>query len=358
MPFHAMPCHAIPYFALRTPHAQDLLRLIDLCPFLASEKSRYDDDAVRSLLTRNPRAACLRHSYRCGIGNNAANNGAYPLALVVALGGSVEVVGRMVDACPAALGKKLSGRRNVLHYAIAEGVGVDVVRYLTSRNPSLVTEEDSFQALPLHLACTYSPSSSPSVLLHLLGLHPGAAKSLDHKSQTPLHRACGSRASMEKVLALVEAYPDALFLNDWLGTRPLEYAESMHQRLSEPMPEVIEVLGMAEDILRTDDGDGNRGAAARPPLSSAVSVEDDSDAAVAVGGGVEADRAGSILAHFRTIGWRGGMRLAFARNANLASVLDLPPGVFPRLLRLLGTEGAYSVLVRRPDVVCGFASRR
>ena len=337
----------------RAPCPQDLLRVIDLCPFLASEKSRYDDDAVLSLLTRNPRAACLRHSYRCGIGNNA-NNGAHPLALVVALGGSLQVVERMVDACPAALGEKLGGRRNVLHYAIAEGVGVDVLRYLTSRNPSLVTEEDSFSALPLHLACTYFPSSSSSVLLHLLSLHPGAAKSLDHKSQTPLHRACRSRATMEKVLALIEAHPDALFYDDWLRTRPLEYAESMHQRLSEPMPEVIEVLGMAEDILRTIHEDADRGTTAHPPSSFAGSDDDDNSAVVS--GGV-ADRARSILAHFRTIRWWGGIRLAFERNVNLATVLDLPPGVFPRLFHLLGTEGAYSVLVHRPDVICGFTSK-
>lgn len=355
-------------FRLQNPTArahcpQDLLRLIDLCPFLASEKSRYDDDAVLSLLAHNPRAACLRHPYRCGIGNNnnANNNrgggGAHPLALVVALGGSLEVVSRMVDANPAALGEKLSGRRNVLHYAIAEGVGVNVIRYLTSRNPSLVAEEDSFQALPLHLACTYCTSSSSAVLLlHLLlDLHPAAATSLDHKLQTPLHRACRSRASMEMVLALIEAYPEALFLDDWHRTRPLEYAESMHQRLSEPMPEVIEVLGMAEDILRMNREDGDRGTTARPPSSSSAESDDDDDAVVVGGGG--ADRARMILAHFRTIRWWGGIRLAFERNVNLASVLDLPPGVFPRLLRLLGTEGAYSVLVHRPDVVCGFTSK-
>jgi len=279
---------------------------------------------------------------------------------VVALGGSLEVVSRMVDANPSALGEKLSGRRNVLHYAIAEGAGVNVIRYLTSRNPSLVTEEDSFQALPLHLACTYCTSSSPSaVLLHLLDLHPAAATSLDRKLQTPLHRACRSRASMEMVLALIEAYPDALFLDDWHGTSPLEYAESMHQRLSEPMPEVIEVLGMAEDILRMNSEDGDRGTTARPPSSSSSAEsddDDDDDDAVVVGGG-GADRARMILAHFRTIRWWGGIRLAFERNVDLASLLDLPPGVFPRLLRVLGTAGAYSVLVHHPDVACGFTSK-
>ncbi|KAL3767891.1 hypothetical protein ACHAW5_010134 [Stephanodiscus triporus] len=330
---------------------EDLLRLIDLCPFLASEKSRYDDVAVLSILRRNPRAACLRRPYRCGIGNGP--DGAHPLALVVALGGSLEVVRRMVDSCPSALGMRLGGRRNVLHYAIAEGVDVSVISYLTSRRPALAIEEDSFGAIPLHLASTYCPSSSSSssVIVHLLSLNPDAAGALDRKSQTPLHRACMSRASLDDVLALIEACPDALFLDDWLGNRPLEYAESMHQRLSEPIPEVIEVLGMAEEILGAKEEDDD-------------DDDDDDDASGdevggrrcrRVLGGARKDRTRRILAHFVDIRWRGGVRLAFARNPDLASILDLPPGVFPRLLCLLGTEGVYSVLVRCTDVVFGFA---
>ena len=50
----------------------------------------------------------------------------HPLALVVALGGSLEVVRIMVEACPEALGERLSGRRSVLHYAISEGVNARV----------------------------------------------------------------------------------------------------------------------------------------------------------------------------------------------------------------------------------------
>jgi hypothetical protein len=341
--------------ALAHPSSQDLLRLIDLCPFLASEKSRYNDDAVLALLLRNPRAARMRRTtYRCGIGNGPAG-GAHPLALVVGLGGSLDVVARMIEACPAALGMKLSGRRNVLHYAISEGANVDVIRYLTSRMPSLVTEADSFRALPLHLASTYFPSSSPCVIHLLLGMHPDAARSIDHKSQTPLHRACRSRASIEKVLALIEAFPPALYMKDWVRTTPMGYAESMHQRLSDPMPTVIEVLGMAMDILGTNDNDES---------SSALYDGNDNVAGVVGcderGGGRgedgERDRARRILAHFRSIRWDGGIRMAFASNVGLASMLDLPMAVLPRLLLLLDTEGVYSVLVHRPDVVRGLCN--
>ena len=92
-----------------------------MCPFLASEKLQYNDKAVLHILQQNPQAACTRHTFRCGIGSNI-----HPLAVVMALGGSLEVVVLMVEACPEALEERLSGRRTVLHYAISSGVDVEV----------------------------------------------------------------------------------------------------------------------------------------------------------------------------------------------------------------------------------------
>lgn len=328
---------------------EDLLRLIDLCPFLATEKSQYDNAAVLTLLTHNPAAACLRHSYRCGIGNATR---AHPLALVVALGGSLEVVTIMVNACPEALVEKLSGRRNVLHYAIAEGADISIVRYLTLHNPRLVVEEDSFRAVPLHLASTYYPSSSSDVVRHLLCLHPYGAQSIDYRSQTPLHRACRSRVSLEKILCLIEAFPDAIFKKDWLRTTPLEYAESTHQRLSEPCQDVIEILGMVEDIMRIGnaiDQEEDAMDCCRCFPSSCLGRLDDWSGVACM-----SVRARRILSHFRAIQWRGGIRLAFGRNSKLALMLNLPVGVYPRLLSLLdadSVEGLYSMLVQCPDIV-------
>lgn len=44
----------------------------------------------------------------------------------MALGASLDVVSIMVEACPEALEERLSGRRTVLHYAISEGVCLEV----------------------------------------------------------------------------------------------------------------------------------------------------------------------------------------------------------------------------------------
>jgi hypothetical protein len=326
-------------------YKKELLQLIDLCPFLASEKSTYDDAAVLNLLTYHPAAANKRHSYRCGIGT--ATSKAYPLALVVALGGSLDVVTRMVNACPMALNEKLSGRRNVLHYAIAEGVNISIIQYLTSCNLQLVKEVDSFHAIPLHLACTYFPTSSCDVVRHLLHLYPQGAGCLDNKSQTPLHRACRSRASLEKIQCLIEAYPEAIYKQDWVKSTPMEYAESMHQRLSEPCPEIIVVLGMVEELC----------SKCLVAHNSPCPWHEDDDGRI--NNVLAADRAKQILTHFQTIHWHGGIRLAFKSNIQLISLLNLPKSVYPRLLALLldgdddnnTAEAAYSVLVHFPNVM-------
>ena len=154
----------------------------------------------------------------------------------------------MIHACPEALEEKLNGKRNVLHYAIAEGVYIDVIRYLTLQHPALSSDVDSFHAIPLHLAATY-PSSSMCVLNHLLNIYPVGAKAKDYKAQTPLHRACRARASIDKVQALIEACPEVLFWKDWIRTTPLGWAERMDHSLSESDPLVIELLELVECIL-------------------------------------------------------------------------------------------------------------
>jgi len=258
---------------------------------------------------------------------------------VIALGGSLQVVQLLVDACPEALEQKLSGKRTVLHYSIAEGADYTIIQYLTSKNPNLVKELDSFNAIPIHLAATY-PSSSLSVLEHLISIYPEGAISIDHKSQCPLHRACRSRASIEKVQALIEACPEVLFHEDWLKTTPLGWAERLDHRLSDSIPEVVELLEMMETILTVKSY-----------------------------GDEEKCRAEQTLIYLRTIKYRGGIRVAFTQNIHLVSLLDLPLELMPKLLSLLtikdasdkseieevaqkrSTESLFSVLVQCPDIV-------
>lgn len=128
--------HLSPDQVILSNSFQDLLNLIDLCPFLASDRIKYNDKKVLALLQRNPRAACLRAPFhRFGIGTDL-----HPLALVVALGGSLDVVKIMVKACPDALAERLSGRRTLLHYVLSEGVDFKVSAYTVLRSLKFAIE--------------------------------------------------------------------------------------------------------------------------------------------------------------------------------------------------------------------------
>eukprot|EP00804_Cyclotella_cryptica_P022826 CCRYP_005044-RA/>CCRYP_005044-RA protein AED:0.07 eAED:0.07 QI:83/1/1/1/0.5/0.66/3/18/360 len=298
---------------------EDFLHLIDLCPFLASDKTKYNDGMVLSLLRKNPRVACLRASFRrLGIGTNL-----HPLPLVVALGGSLDVVKIMVEACPEALGERLSGRRNLLHYAISEGVDIQVIRYLVTQYPQFLYETDSYNAIPLHLASTY-PSSSLSVLQLLLHLHPNGAKAIDNKSQTPLHRACKSRAPLEKIMVLVAACPDVLSWRDWCGNTPLGLADRMDHRLGDVHPEVVELLEWVEEVLRLDmephynpSNINNLGETILTPTSE------------------ERQRAQEILARFHSMRWYDGISMAFFDNTKLFTLLGIPTPLIHKFLSLI-----------------------
>jgi hypothetical protein len=289
---------------------RDFINLVDLCPFLAADRDRYDDEAVYAILKKHPRVACLRHSFRCGLGNNI-----HPLAVIVALGGSLEVIKTMVNACPEALNERL-GRRTLLHYIISEGVDIQIIKYLTAQCcPTLISQTDSFGSIPLHLAATY-PSSSTCVLRHLLQIYPDGAHALDNRSQTALHRACKSRASLSKVLALIEANPRALFLKDYGKNTPLGWAEKMDHSLTDACPEVVELLTMMEDILTLAHDYGT------DMLNDDTTNE-------------RKQRAKDILSHFRAMSWYEGIRIAFACNRYLITLIDMQLGLYPTLLSLL-----------------------
>ena len=299
-----------------------------------------------SLLQQNPRAACLRAPFhRFGIGADL-----HPLALVVALGGSLEVVKIMVEACPEALGERLSGKRTLLHYAISEGVNVEVgihpvycildsrfttliltqavyicvdtqvITYLVSKYPRYLEELDSYNAIPLHLSASY-PSSSLGVMKLLLKLHPNGAKSIDNQSRTPLHRACKSRSSLQKVMALVEAAPEVLNWRDWCGYKPLEIADRQDHRMGDINPEVVEFLEFVQEIMQIHF----------EPNTASDSVNE------------RKHRAIEILMRFRFIGWTEGIPMAFTHNTHLFSLMDIPTMLTHEFVSLInGTKSDFT----------------
>jgi hypothetical protein len=153
-------------------------------------------------------------------------------------------------------------------------------------------------------------------LQHLLNIHPNGAKSLDNQSMTPLHRACKSRSSLQKVIALVEAAPCVLFWRDWCGHTPLGLADRMDHRLGDVIPEVVGLLELVEDILQLGLGPGSA-------IDSNTTIINEMR-----------QRAGEVLIRFRFIGWQQGVPMAFAHNNNLFDLVDIPAILNPELLSL------------------------
>jgi len=283
-------------------------------------------------------------SMRCG-------NQYSSLAVVIALGGSLKVIKAMVNTCPEALNERL-GRRTLLHYVISEGVDIQIIKYITTQAPTLISQTDSFGSIPLHLAASY-PSSSRPVLSHLLEIYPDGAHALDHRSQTALHRACKSRASLSKVLALIEANPKALFWRDYGKNTPLNWAEKFDHSLTDVCPEVVELISMMEDILTLQCSERvSNGQYAHDHTTDALHDDTIIDE--------ERQRAKEILSHFQAMSWYEGIRIAFACNRNLISLIEVQLELYPTLLSILahpncgcvgknfGLESTYAILLRCP----------
>lgn len=333
---------------------REFLNLVDLCPFLATDRDRYDDEAVYVMLQKHPRVACLRHSFRCGVGNNIR-----PLAVVIALGGSLKVIKAMVNACPEALNERL-GKRTLLHYIISEGADIQIIEYLTTKCcPTLISQTDSFGSIPLHMAASY-PSSSSCVLHHLLQVYPDGAHALDNRSQTALHRACKSRAPLSKVLALIEANPKALFWRDYGNNTPLGWAEKFDHSLTDICPDVVEIISMMEDILTLECAERvSNGEYAHDHTTDELGIN-------IINIDERKQRAKEILSHFQSLSWHEGIRIAFACNRSLISLIGVQSELFPTLLSMLahtndgcnvgtsfGLESAYAILLRCPGAFGG-----
>ena len=189
------------------------------------------------------------------------------------------------------------------------------MEYLVSKHPQYLTETDSYNAIPLHLAASY-PSTSLSVLKLLLELHPNGVKSLDNKSQTPLHRACKSRASLDKVMALVEVAPNVLSWVDWCGNTPLGIADRMDHRLGDVIPEVVNLLELVEEIM-------SLGLDSNIAVSNAAATRTHENGTRSTIN-VRKQRAEEILVRFRYIGWKGGIPMSFSHNTQLYNLMGIP----------------------------------
>ena len=194
-----------------------LQALLDL--ELVSERHKYDNDAVRMILERRPRAASALYQFRAFGGRHV-----YPLLVAIALGASADVVELLWDAYPPAddpgEGHPLGGWTPLI-IALHYDASIDVVQLLLRRFPVALQRRDALGGLPLHYACS---RATTEVVRLLAESCPEAMRKKDFRGMTPLHHACTSRASLDVVRLLVNKCPEALQDGDERGRIPLHHA--------------------------------------------------------------------------------------------------------------------------------------
>jgi ankyrin repeat protein len=87
---------------------------------------------------------------------------------------------------------------------------VEILEYLVSRNPSLISSRDQDDSLPLHLACRLGASFA--IVQSLVNLNKASVTSVTPRGDLPLFLACeSSEPSLDTVFLLMKLYPDLVY---------------------------------------------------------------------------------------------------------------------------------------------------
>lgn len=127
-------------------------------------------------------------------------------------GADIDVVSFLVDLDPESMQMphyKLG--KTPIHAAASHGASLEVVDYLLRHRPEAKWEEDAWGKTPLACACTHASASNPNApaLLHRLIDSTRIIKT-DRAGMLPLHIAVSNSATLENVVMLIDAYPQAI----------------------------------------------------------------------------------------------------------------------------------------------------
>jgi len=351
----------------------------------AADRSTFDNATLRRVLRRPPFAA-TSNRYLCTpfsnkeaeaivgrkapfrilqTNNNQTNNNetqaeeVYPLFAALALGASQDVIHKLYDFFPMALGETTRAGNTALHIACQygapapdvvfllrhcpshakskskeswstplhlacstkRGACVDVIRALAIQNPAAFAEQDRKGNTPLHLAC-FNRSSSPDVIQSIVAHRRAALETTNDNGMTPLHAACLSNQSFSIAKTIVTKYPDAAIQVDVHGNVPAHYACSHGSSASLSLVRTLLEVDPQSAIMKNRHGyDPFDVAQSKPSTPKAVvnslhlardfkSLGPDSDA-----------KAATLHKSMLQSGWASG--------ANL--VLDIRPGIIHKM---------------------------
>ena len=136
------------------------------------------------------------------------------------------------------------------------------------------------------------------------------------------------------------------------------WAEKFDHSLTDICPDVVELISMMEDILTLESSESegvNDGQYAHDHTIDALNGNSIDE---------RRQRAKEILSHFQAMSWYEGIRIAFACNRNLISLIGVQLELFPTLLSLLahandgncagttfGHESIFAILLRCPGAL-------
>jgi hypothetical protein len=87
---------------------------------------------------------------------------------------------------------------------------VEIVVFLVSQNPALLSARDRDGSLPLHVACRRGVSFN--IVQSLVALYEASIKSLTPQGDLPLFLACEvPETSLDTIFILVKLYPDLVY---------------------------------------------------------------------------------------------------------------------------------------------------
>ena len=114
---------------------------------------------------------------------------------------------------------------SALHLACQRTPPADIIQMLLDANPDAVkSRSQPYGELPLHFA-TGNNMASLEVIRQLVDVDPSTVASQSTLGVSPLHQACTFHASYDIVKTLVDALPEALYIEDAHGRTPWDIAK-------------------------------------------------------------------------------------------------------------------------------------
>uniref|UniRef100_A0A7S2EJM5 Uncharacterized protein n=1 Tax=Ditylum brightwellii TaxID=49249 RepID=A0A7S2EJM5_9STRA len=362
----------------------------------ATDRSTFDNTSLRRVLRRPPFAvtsnrylcasSCTNKEAEAIVGrkapfsilqtNNNNNNETeaeevYPLFAALALGASQDIIHKLYDFYPMALGETTRAGHTALHIACQHGAPapdvvfllrhcpshaksksketwstpihlacstkrgacVEVIRALAIQNPAAFAEQDRRGNTPLHLACL-NRSSSPEVIRSIVAHRRAALETTNLNGMTPLHAACLSNQSFSAAKTIAKKYPEAAIQIDSHGNVPAHYASSHGSSASLSLVRTLLEVDPQSAIMKNRHGHTPFDVAQSQPSTPKAVVDSLRLARDLKSLGPDSDaEAATLHKSMQQSGWASGANLVLDIRPGLIHKMNVDERMMPQVLQ-------------------------